>query len=441
MNILICGNSDFAITMAKNLSFGKNNVTILAKFHKSSLISLQNIDVNIINEDPLSIKYDYFEADFLNVEVLIISTDDDNKNLIISKYFSKLFKIKKSFVKISSEYLQNKDVDFLKDIFCVEEFIITEKDICKEILSRLTQNFIDYIYEFEKSELCVIGIDFSNIKNKEFFLNSFNDADVSKILYQKEDGSENSKEIKYFLLEKSKFQEIIEMTEFQKIKNIVIFGASQIGINLIREIYKQKLMYNIKLIEYNKEEAIKVKEQFPQLEVINGDIFNENIIHNINFSKVDITISLAKNFSLNGLTSIISKIKKTTKTISLMNLSDVTNELIQTGIDVIIDPYLNITKIIRLMFLDFKFIDTCVLENDTYISILEILNDVNIPTSVLNLETECGIKILCISSIKNDELNEYEFNPVKSRILKNNDIIYIMHKKESQINNLKEIFK
>src|SRR5690606_28803633 len=98
-----------------------------------------------------------------------------------------------------------------------------------------------------------------------------------------------------------------------EIKNIMILGASRIGI-LTAELLEKK--FNVTLVEENKTKANQVAEKLKKTLVINADGRDVSILEEENLDDMDAFIALTSDSETNIITSLVAKSRGVKKTIA-----------------------------------------------------------------------------------------------------------------------------
>ncbi|NPA87877.1 MAG: portal protein [Epsilonproteobacteria bacterium] len=305
MKILIGGAGKVGYNLAKFLS-PSHEVTIIDKNSQALEYISETLDVltihadlrNILTYKLLKEKYDFFLAVTNNDEVNLLSS------VFIDDYISANHKI--SRLKNTSYLLANLNKKFNIDHF-VYPLKITSSTIHKITKNPLTNtikeipftNFVltstfsqrDMKVSNINSEDCiVIGV----FRNDEFI---FTDDYVLK------------EDLVYILCKQTKLNTALEKlspNQPKEIKNVLIFGAEDIGIEIAKELSEMNI--NIKIIEKNEEKAKKAAEILQEdVMVINASYEDENLFISENLHLSDMAIAATKFDETNIIKGLFAK--------------------------------------------------------------------------------------------------------------------------------------
>ena len=146
----------------------------------------------------------------------------------------------------------------------------------------------------------------------------------------------NHNDIVYFIATPEGIKEVTAFCAKScfEIKNIMILGASRIGI-LTAELLEKK--YNVTLIEENRERALTVADKLKKTLVINADGRDVSILEEENLDDMDAFIALTGDSETNIITSLVAKSHGVKKTIARVENMDYINLSQNIGIDTLIN--------------------------------------------------------------------------------------------------------
>ena len=154
-----------------------------------------------------------------------------------------------------------------------------------------------------------------------------------------------------FITSKGGDEELCKLTGKIKteIKNVMILGGGKIGSKSAKDLTASK--FNIKLVEKNKERAIDLAEELPDVLVIYGDGRKVDLLDEESISDMDAFISVTGDSETNIMSCLVAKSKGVKKTIALVENMDYFELSHSIGIGTLINKKLlaanNIFRYIR----------------------------------------------------------------------------------------------
>jgi len=307
MKILIGGAGKVGYNLAKLLSIA-HDVTIIDKNPSALEYINESLDVLTINSDLRNIlTYTYLKDEY---DYYIAVTNNDEINLISSFFIDDYTKTKSKTARIknTSYLLANINKKFNIDHF-VFPLKLTAANIAKIIDFPYANNikelpFVDFILvstfsenDYQTSllnseESNVIGVfrkdEFIFLDNEDFILQG---------------------DLVYVLAKEEKAKEILKKlspSSPQEIKNVLIFGAGDIGIEIAKTLNEFSL--NIKIIEKDEEKAQKAADILEEdIMVINASYEDENLFTSENLHLSDLAIAATRFDETNIIKGLFAK--------------------------------------------------------------------------------------------------------------------------------------
>jgi trk system potassium uptake protein TrkA len=296
MNILIAGVGKVGYNVAKALS-GNHNVIIIDKNEKALNTIKESLDV-------MTIQGDMREAHtFLNIEekidFYIAVTNNDEINLISTIVVKNILDVKNVIVRLSNtSYIASNFQKTLNIDRVIFPFKLSASAVAKLLEFPKANNikdfpFSDYILvsitvknpkitkvnEIEEEDVKVIEAE----RNEEFiFLNEEDEIQENDLLYI----FGNREKIKQYL-------NLIDTISPEEIKNILIYGANELGIEIAKILLNFDM--NIKILERDEDLAMKAAEILGEnVSIINSSYEDEEMLLNegVQYSDIAITASL-----------------------------------------------------------------------------------------------------------------------------------------------------
>jgi trk system potassium uptake protein TrkA len=135
----------------------------------------------------------------------------------------------------------------------------------------------------------------------------------------------------------------------ENIKNVMILGGSKIGFKTSRDLCANN--FNVKLVEKDKDRALDLADDLPNVLVISGDGRNVELLEEESISEMDAFIAVTGNSETNIMSCLVAKSKGVKKTIALVENMDYFELSHSIGIDTLINKKLlaanNIFRYVR----------------------------------------------------------------------------------------------
>lgn len=252
MDIIIAGAGRVGFRLAKSLS-ENNNVIIMDK-NEDALEKLQeSIDVLTIPgdvQDPKS----YKSLQNRSIDIFIAVTDNDEINLISSIIASEKIDVKRKIIRLKKEFFARSSI---ATKIGITDAVFPYNLTAKSLVSLLDYPMANNVKNFARTSSKLISIKIeSDIQELSVFKIDNDKAKVVGIESGKRfyipNGDEKLKigDMIYLFGEDSAIEEIsqnLNRTMPKKIKNVVIFGADILGIEIAKALIEQKAV--IKIIE------------------------------------------------------------------------------------------------------------------------------------------------------------------------------------------------
>jgi len=343
MNIIISGAGKVGFWLAKTLSI-KHNITIIDK-NKESLNRLSEaIDVMPIVgniEDPdtyrslVDKKYDIF----------IAVTDNDEANILSTLIVDDIIDVDKKIIRLRNPYFAKSSIASKLNISeAVFPFVVAANSIKLLLDFPKANNVKNFIFtDFKLISVEVLQTTFLKVKN----FNS-NKAIIVGIEREKqffipeEDFIIEKGDLVYIFGEDDELKKISNILNEEapkKIKNIAIFGANLLGIEIAKAFFESHNEVDIKIIERDLQSCKKASEALQDKALIINSKYIENTIfeeENIKFA--DMIISTSNNDEDNIIKSLEAKEFGIKKTVAINNNIDFYNLMHKLGITAVRGP-------------------------------------------------------------------------------------------------------
>lgn len=321
MNIVIAGAGQVGTHLAKMLSNGDHNITLLDE-DDEKLKPMQAFDLLTMKGSPVNIP-NLKDANIKNCDLFIAVTPHETEN-ITACMLAKDLGAKETVARIDNNgYVLPENKKRFKR-FGVDSLIYPELLAAKEIVQALRMPGIRQLHEFEDERLLLVGIKMKagapilnipiamlDLHKKGMRIMSINRNYNTFI----PNGTDEIKagDIVLYITEKKNLARCRQENgrPYFEVKNVMILGGSRIAIKTVQMTPDS---YNIKIIEKDKKRSIKLAEKVSEALIINADGGHIEDLKEEGMDKMDAFIALTDNSETNILSCILAKrmgIKKT----------------------------------------------------------------------------------------------------------------------------------
>lgn len=354
MKVIVCGAGQVGFNIAKHLADQNNDVTVIDR--SSALIRQisERLDVQALvgfASDPALLE----RAGAADADLLVAVTLSDEVNMIACQVAYSLFRVPTKIARVRNQaYLDEKWGDlFSRGNLPVDVVISPELEIAKALQRRLEVPGAFNMMPFENGRVRVIGLHldencpvldaplrqltelFPNLKttvigvvrsNRVFVPRSADALVAGDSIYIAVDASVTDRALAVFGYEE------------QRAQRIAIVGGGNIGTFLAERLETMEPRPKVRLIEINRERALKISERLPETVVINGDALERDILAEASIAETDVVVTVADDDEVNILASILAKKEGCGRAISLVNNAVYGALVGELGIDVALDP-------------------------------------------------------------------------------------------------------
>ena len=350
MKIIIAGAGEVGFHLAKLLATESQDI-VLIDIQSEKLEYAQNhLDVITIRGDSTSFKV-LQEAGIEDANLLIAVTSAGDTN-ITTCIIGKKLGAKRTIARIRNmEYLVNKSVLDFKDLG-IDELISPESLAAREIKRLLKESAVTDSFEFEDGKLSFLGLQIdknaplihktvsetASLNPESNFIIAAIHRNGQTIIPRGNTRFELNDQA-YFIAQAGGVDSVLNYTGKKRIeiKNIMILGGSRTGVHAARRLSK---IYNIKLIELDKDKSFELADALPDVLVINGDGTNAELLEEEGISQMDAFIALTGNSETNILSCLVAKNRGVAKTIAMVENIEYINLSHNIGLDTMINKKL-----------------------------------------------------------------------------------------------------
>lgn len=413
MDIIIAGAGIVGFRLAKSLS-KHHNVIIMDK-NEEALEKLQeSIDVLTISgdvQDPKS--YRFLERKI--IDIFIAVTDNDEINLISSIIASEKIDVKKKIIRLKKEFFAR---SFIAKKIGITDAVFPYNLTAKSLVSLLDYPTLNNVKSFTKTYNKLMSIEIErNIKGLSVFMIDNEKAKVVGIDSGKKlsipNGDEKLKQgdIIYLFGETQEIENIsnnLNKTMPKKIKNIAIFGADILGIEIAKALIEKKA--TVKIVEKDIQKCQIASEVLQNgATIINSKYGNFRLYDDERLKNADMIIASTANDEENIIKCIEAKEQGVQKVVAINNDIEHYNLMHSLGVTIVRGPKINAFYSIIETIGSTSIVDEKLFCGGTGVCFVKEIKEINKPLSPLNIYGTISY------IVSNSELNSFR----KKQIIKN----------------------
>lgn len=350
MNIVIAGAGEVGTHLAKMLSIEYHDIVVIDT-NAQKLAQLSTAaDLLVVEGSATNISV-LNEANVKKLDLFIAVTSSEHIN-ILSSILAKRLGAKKVIARIdNNDYLlpNNKEI-FLN--LGIDSLIYPEKLAAKEVVSLLghtsSTEFVNFsggklslaVFRLEEDAPVIDQTLLQTIKkNKNLEFRAVAIAREGETIIPRGNDQFKVNDLVYVITNQSGVREMLEYTGKKNIavRNLMILGGGRIGSRIAHELEKD---VNVKIIEKNREESIRLASFFRNALVIHGDGRDTELLMQEGIQYMDAFIAVTGNSETNILTCLGAKRMGVKKTIAEVENIDYIKLADSMGIDTVINKKL-----------------------------------------------------------------------------------------------------
>ena len=353
MNVIVCGAGQVGFSIARYLSIEGNDVTVIDR--APELIGRVNeaLDVQAMvgnaSEPAILAAANADEAD-----MIIAVTYADEVNMVACQVAHSLFNVPTKIARIRQQsFLDPVWADlFSRDHMPIDVIISPEVEVAKAIDRRLAVPGAFDMIPLAEDNVRVIGVRCSEkcpIINTPLrqLTELFPDLNVVVVGISR-DGNvriPTSREQMlpgdevYFVSETEHVNRVMEIFGHEEIEasRLVIVGGGNVGSYLAKMIEEREGV-TAKIIEMDRERARKIAETVPETTVLQGDIFDQEILAESNIASADTIVAVTDDDETNVLGSLLAKQIGVKQAIALVKRDSYASLVTKLGVDILVNP-------------------------------------------------------------------------------------------------------
>ncbi|MFL2679143.1 MAG: Trk system potassium transporter TrkA [Alphaproteobacteria bacterium] len=356
MKIIVCGAGDVGANIARQLVYEDNDVTIIDDSESllrslNKTLDLKSVCGKITLPDVLE------KAGGNEADMIVAVSDKDESNILCCQLANYIFNIPTKVARIKeSGFLNNKYYDnlFAKNKIDLDAIISPELEVAKAIIRQLnTPGAFDSFYLGEKvARIIGISIDescpiintplrmlpgiFSGLEVK--ILSIYRDNEIiipsGKIeIYPGDDI--------YLCIKNKDLLRVLRVFGIKAHENrkVVLVGAGNIGLNIIKLIEKDYPEISCKIIDNDLERTKLISSELSnQNTILYGDALNTNLLKEAGVYSAEAIIAVSNDDETNIFSSMLAKDLGCKRSIAIVSNENYRRLSKQLNLDVLINP-------------------------------------------------------------------------------------------------------
>ena len=355
MKIIVCGASEVGANIARQLVYEDNDVTIVDESESLLRKVNQSLDVkSICGKTALPEVLEKAGAE--ETDMIIAVSDKDESNILTCELANHLFKVPLKVARIKESGYLNKKYEhiFSKDKIDVDAIISPEVEIAKAIFRKLdTPGAFDSFYLGGKiARIIGISIDekcpiintplrmlpglFSGLEVKILSIYRNNEIIIPNGQVEIYPGDDI-----YICIRNSDLLRALRVfgIKFQENRKIVLIGAGNVGLNLIKILEKDYPDIYCKIIDNDMERTKIISSKLSQQNtILCGDALDVNLLKEAGALSAEAVIAVTDDDEVNIFSSLLAKDIGCQRSIAIVNNQNYRNITKKLNLDVLISP-------------------------------------------------------------------------------------------------------
>ncbi|WP_395446792.1 Trk system potassium transporter TrkA [Aminobacter sp. UC22_36] len=354
MRVIICGAGQVGYGIAERLAAEKNDVSIIDTAPELIHSVRDQLDVRGFvghGSHPEVLE----AAGAQNADMIIAVTLFDEVNIVACEVAHALFNVPMKVARIRSQsYLQPHYQDlFSREHLPIDVIISPELEVGEMVLRRITLPGAVDVVRFAENHIIMVAIeclDDCPVINTPLAQLSelFPDLPSTVVGVTRNDrlfiphsaDQLVAGDLAYVVTTKDQVRRTLGLFghDEQEATRIVIAGGGNIGLFVARTLEQRQSRTKIKIIEANRERAVKVADELRRTVVLNGSALDQKLLMEADIQDADLMVALTNNDQVNILSSVMAKRLGCKGNLALINnpaYHDLTKPL---GIDAHVNP-------------------------------------------------------------------------------------------------------
>lgn len=354
MKVIICGAGRVGFGIAERLAAEENDVSVIDTSEELIQVIRDTLDVrgyigHGAHPEILA------RAGAEQADMIIAVTLSDEVNMIACQVAHSLFNVPKKIARIRAQgYLQQHWSDlFSSDNMPIDVIISPEIEVGNKVLRRIALPGAIDVVSFADDKVVMTAIEcgedcpvvdrplvqltemFPDLKativgiwrSGEFMVpNSADQLEIGDVAYVVSSYNQVNRTLALFGHEE------------QEAQRIVIAGGGNIGEYVAKKIEESQSRTRVKIIEYNRNRALKIADNLDKTVVLNGSSIEQKMLVEADIQDADLMIALTNDDQINILSCVMAKHLGCSANLALINSPTYQQFTKSIGIDADINP-------------------------------------------------------------------------------------------------------
>lgn len=350
MRIVIAGAGDVGFHLARLLSYENKEIVLIDNDKDILKYASTHLDVLPVEGDSSSIKT-LEQAEVASADLFVAVTTSQNTNMVTS-ILAKKMGARRCIARIrNSEYLQDDHPLIFKELG-IDELIAPRRLAALEIERLLKQCTFTDVFEFEDGKMSLLGVTLNSRSNlinhrlgriyeekKEQLYRPMAILRSHKTIIPDEGTRLMKGDHIYFISPKEHIDDLEAVIGKDKstIHNIMIIGGNGVAYETAALL---ETNYNITLVEQDKEKCRELAGKLSNTLIINGDPSNTDLLREERLPDMDAFLALSLNSETNIIACLTAKNFGVKRTIAKVENKAYTHISQEIGVDTLINTKL-----------------------------------------------------------------------------------------------------
>ncbi|SFO22599.1 trk system potassium uptake protein TrkA [Cohaesibacter marisflavi] len=364
MKVVICGAGQVGYGIAKHLSSEQNDVTVIDSSPRLVAAIRDTLDVrgyvgHGAHPDILA------RAGAKEADMIIAVTLYDEVNMVACQVAHSIFNVPTKVARVRAQsYLEKHYADlFSREHLPIDVIISPEVEVGEMVLSRMAMPGAEDTVRFADGEVLMIAIDceeecpvvdtplrqltelFPDLKAVVVGIR----RDGQLYVPHAEDHLQAG-DLAYVVVAREQVWRTLSIFghDEDQANKVVIAGGGNIGRYVALAIEERRKRTRAKVIEFDRDRAIKIANDFEDTIVLQGSALDQDILKEADIRETDTMIALTNNDQVNILSCAMAKRLGCARTMALLNDSHYSDLVHDLGIDSNVNPRsVTISKILQ----------------------------------------------------------------------------------------------
>ncbi|WP_306119906.1 MULTISPECIES: Trk system potassium transporter TrkA [unclassified Roseitalea] len=354
MRVIICGAGQVGFGIAERLSSEDNDVSVIDTSHDLIARVRDTLDVRgVVGHGSHPDVMAAAGAD--EAEMIIAVTLYDEVNMTACQVAHSLFEVPTKIARVRAQsYLHSHYSNlFSRDNLPIDVIISPEREVGEVVLRRIALPGATDVVEFADGQVVMMAIECREdcpVINTPLsqLTDLFPDLNATVVGVWRNDklfvphSSDQllADDLVYVISVQDQVRRTLSLFghEETEARRIVIAGGGNIGHFVASELEKGSARTNTKIIERNRERAIKVADTLRRTIVLNGSALDQQIMHEADIQDAELMVALTNDDQVNVLCAVMAKNLGCQATMSLINDLSYQSFTATLGIDAHINP-------------------------------------------------------------------------------------------------------